>query len=206
MSRPIDLIISVFNSVYTTWIALALPAIAFVREILLPERYYPELMWETGVLASQMVVVALLISPLRIIFQGSKPITMALFWLQKRRRAIGVAAFSYAALHTIFYLRYTNSIELVFLEMVDWDLAIGWAAMFGLTGLAVTSNAWSVKVLGTRWKPFQRTAYGAAFLVGLHWFLIGNFLQDLWYWAIPVVALQIIRMAWPFKSRSSPIY
>ena len=119
---------------------------------------------------------------------------MVLRWLILRRRAIGVASFSYAALHTFFYCREVGSLELIWLELGDLPLAVGWLAFVILTVLAATSNMFSVLKLGKNWKPIQRTAYFAALFTALHWYLIGQFLNELVVWFIPIAFLQFIRI------------
>ena len=195
--------LKIFNHIYVAWLVLALPAFAFLHELVFNERYYAELMYETGLLATQLTVLALGISPLMKVSKGWKPLHRLAFWLQKRRRAIGVAAFAYTAFHTVFYIREIGSLELVLLNSLDHELLTGWIAMFLFTVLALTSNAMSQRWLGTRWKPVQRLAYGAAALTFLHWFLIGQFESHLYWWLVLLLGLQVVRLLWPERKRAS---
>ena len=54
----------------------------------------------TGEFAARLLIVTLMITPLTMLFKG----TGFARWLRKNRRYFGVAAFGYAALHTLFYL------------------------------------------------------------------------------------------------------
>ena len=185
----------VLNHKLTTWLALLLPAPPLLADLYYDNRYYAEIMYETGLLATQLIVVALAISPLMRLFRQLPSALPPLRWLQKRRRYIGVAAFGYAALHTVFYIREIGSAELVLLELEETSLVVGWIAVFILVALAATSNDWSVRTLGKNWKKLQTTAYLAAFFTALHWWLIGQFLDQLWLWMIPLLLLQVARMA-----------
>lgn len=192
--KPLTLITTVLQSPYTFWLLLALPALPLLADIGVRERYYPEIMYESGLLSVQFLVLALLITPLMQILRPFKTVLAVLRWLQRRRRAIGVASFGYAVLHAFFYIRETGSLDEVLLEVLDMDLALGWVAMLLMTLLAATSNSWSVRLLGKKWRTIQRMAYFAAALTALHWIWIDQFLDDLWIWALPVIVFQIVRI------------
>ena len=183
------------NHPLMTWLVLFLPAPPLLADFYYDNRYYAEIMYETGVLATQLIVVALAITPLMRLFRQFPSVLVPLRWLQKRRRYIGVAAFGYAALHTLFYIREIGSAELIFLELEEISLAVGWVAVIILVALAATSNDWSVRTLGSGWKRLQTTAYFAAVFTALHWWLIGQFLDQLWLWMVPLVVLQAARVA-----------
>ena len=138
----------ILNSSYLVWLVLFVPSIPMLEDLWHHERYYAELMYESGVLATQLIIVALAITPLLRITTGLRPLQTALLWVQKRRRAIGVAAFGYAALHTIFYVREIGSFELVVLELEEPSLVTGWLAFLILLVLAATSNRFSTRRLG----------------------------------------------------------
>lgn len=185
---------NIFNSPYTLWIILALPAPALLADFSAKNRYYAEIMYESGLLSVQLMVLALALTPLmKLIGHWSLP-RKILHWLIKRRRAIGVASFGYAALHTVFYIREIGSIELIWLELSEISLAVGWLAFIILIALAITSNNFSVKHLGTRWKILQRTAYAAAAFTALHWLLIEQFQKELLLWFVPIAVIQALRI------------
>jgi len=54
----------------------------------------------TGEFAARFMIIAMMLTPLRMMFPSARPIR----WLMARRRYLGVAAFGYAALHTFYYV------------------------------------------------------------------------------------------------------
>ena len=190
----IELLKHVLNSRYTVWLLLFVPSVPLIADFHYHDRYYAEIMYESGLLATQLTVIALAITPLLRVSAGIQGIQICLFWLQQRRRAIGVAAFGYAALHTLFYLRETGGLDLVILELEEPSLTTGWLGMFVLLVLAATSNSFSVRRLGPKWKTLQRASYLAAIAIFLHWWLIDQFLQQLLIWFLPLIILQVMRV------------
>jgi sulfoxide reductase heme-binding subunit YedZ len=176
-----------------SWVILFLPAPPLLIDLIERNRYYAEIMYETGLLACQLLIVAMAITPLLWLCRYWPPALKVLRWLQKRRRFIGVAAFGYATLHVVFYIRHVGSMELVWLELEEWELASGWLAFLPMALLALTSNDWSVKLFGRYWKPLQRWVYWVALLTILHWWLIDQFLNDMMIWFLPLIALQLWR-------------
>jgi len=92
--------------------------------------------------------------------------------LMRFRQALGLICFSYAACHLAAW--------------VVFDMAFLWAQMlrdvakrpylvFGMLGfamllaLALTSNRFSIRRLGTRWGQLHRLVYPAAILAAVHW-------------------------------------
>jgi len=198
-------ITSIVNHPFFSWLVLALPAPALLADFFYHDRYYAEIMYESGLLATQLMVLALAISPLTQVFRAIPILLSALRWLLKRRRALGVAAFGYAAVHTGFYLRDIASLELAWLELEEPALLIGWFAFAVLLVLAATSNSASVRRLGPRWKTLQRSAYAAALLTAGHWYLIDQFLRELVVWMMPLALIQIVRYCRYFSRRALPV-
>ena len=184
----------IIDSPYSTWLVLFIPAIPLLWDLVEDNRYYAEIMYETGILATQFLVLALAITPLMRLTRSWPSGLAVMRWLQKRRRYIGVAAAGYGALHAIFYIRHTGSLELVFLELEEISLLTGWVVMVLFAALALTSNDTSVRRLGKWWKRLQMTAYGAALFTALHWWLIDQFLDQLVMWFAPLVLLQLPRL------------
>jgi sulfoxide reductase heme-binding subunit YedZ len=181
---------SILNSHYLFWFVLAFPSWHLVVDVWKADLYYAEIMYESGTWSVIFMVIALAITPLMRITGNSRIV----FWLQKRRRAIGVASFGFAALHTYFYVRYVGSLELIVLEAFDTVFWLGWLGFVLLLVLAMTSNQMSVRKLGRSWKLLQRTAYAALFVSLLHWWWIEQFIPSLIYWAAIIAALQVLRL------------
>lgn len=134
---------------------------------------------ELGELALKLIIAGLLISPLR------KVIGLNLI---KFRRAIGVLAFTYVALHLLVWL----VLDVGILSQIWADIlkrpyiTIGMVGFVVMIPLAVTSNNWSVKRLGVKWKRLHQLTYIVALLGGIHFIMIskGIQLEPLLYMAV----------------------
>lgn len=90
-------------------------------------------------------------------------------WLKKNRRYFGVAAFGYAAIHTILYLVDQNSVTRVLADLPKLYIWTGGIAFVIFIPLAATSMDYFVRRMGPNWKRLQRWTYGAAVLTLIHW-------------------------------------
>ena len=101
------------------------------------------------------MIIAMMLTPLSMLFKRARWVR----WLMQRRRPLGVAAFGYAALHTIIYVVDMQTLQLMLDEF--WALGIwtGWAAFAIFIPLAVTSNE--------RYGPASRKALETAAAMGL---------------------------------------
>ncbi|MDB0053020.1 protein-methionine-sulfoxide reductase heme-binding subunit MsrQ [Ascidiaceihabitans sp.] len=134
---------------------------------------------ELGELALKLIIVGLAITPLRKIVGLN---------LIRFRRAIGVLAFTYVALHLLVWL----VLDIGILSQIWADIlkrpyiTIGMVGFVVMIPLAGTSNKWSVKRLGGKWRRLHQLTYVAAALGGVHFILIakGIQLEPLIYMAI----------------------
>jgi methionine sulfoxide reductase heme-binding subunit len=111
---------------------------------------------ETGEWAIRWLVIVLSLTPYAIL-TGRKPS----LWV---RQAAGIAAFSYAGLHLLFFC-----IDKGFFKIFsDLGFVSGFSTTIILFVLAITSNTWSMKMLKNGWKKLHRYAYLAALLAILH--------------------------------------
>ena len=122
---------------------------------------------QLGLPALQLLVAGLLVTPLR---------RWAGVNLIRFRRAIGVLAFIYAALHLLVWV--LLDLQLRWSE-IGADLAKRPYIIVGLLGfaclvpLALTSNDWSVRRLGAvAWRRLHRLTYVAVLLGALHYLLL----------------------------------
>ncbi|SFK94469.1 sulfite oxidase heme-binding subunit YedZ [Shimia haliotis] len=167
-------------SPYGLWTLFALPLIAWSWMAMTSTnpRIIHMLVHPTGEWAARLLIVTMMITPLAMIFRG-KGWTR---WLKKNRRYFGVAAFAYAALHTVFYLIDRGSLSRVLGHIDRIWIWTGWIAFLIFIPLALTSADRWVRELGTWWKPLQRWTYVAALFVLVHWAALHN-------WEEPGVAL-----------------
>lgn len=161
---------------YVLWTGLALPSMPMLWAVLQGTidsegRVAIEfLLHPTGELAARFMIIAMIATPLHMMFPGSSIPR----WLIRHRRHFGVAAFLYATLHTTFYIAHKTSVQPMFDEFWKAGIWTGWLAMLVLIPLGLTSNNASVRALGPRWKGLQRVVYLAAAATFVHWNFVNN--------------------------------
>jgi methionine sulfoxide reductase heme-binding subunit len=137
------------------------------------------------------------------------PISTYLGWKDavKLRRALGLYAFMYAAIHFVLFaiVDFGLQLDLILREFVEKRyLWVGLPAFIILVVLAATSFRWMMKRLGKNWKRLHRLIYLGAILVVLHLaFVIKGDLftlsGDVWkplVAAITIGILLIVRLPW----------
>lgn len=190
---------SVLNSPYLFWLLLALPSIPMTMS-LISGGEIESLLHPTGEFASRFMIVAMIISPLRLMFPNSK----FWLWMVRRRRYLGVAAFCYAFAHTMLYIVDIDTLANMLGEALQLGIWTGWLAMFIFIPLAVTSNDWSVRLLGRNWKRLQQSVYIAAIATLLHWIFVHNNAGPALVHFIPLAALELYRI-WKLNGRQSTV-
>jgi len=182
---------NLLNSYPFLWLVLSLPGIAlsvgFFKGSATPE----QLLHPTGEFSARFMILAMMLTPLLMVFPGSRVLT----WLNKRRRAFGVAAFGYALLHLLYYVIDMQTLA----AMVDefWALGIwtGWLAFVIFLPLAITSNDASMRILKHTWKRIHRWVYVAAVLTLAHWIFVHNNLVPALVHFVPLLLLEIYRLS-----------
>ncbi len=180
---------SVLNSPYLFWLLLALPSIPMTMGLVSGGAAEP-LLHPTGEFAARFMIIAMIISPFRLMF----PKNRFWLWMMRRRRYLGVAAFCYALAHTVLYIVDMGSLANVLGEALLLGIWTGWLAMFIFLPLAITSNDRSVKLLGTNWKRLQQTVYIAAIATLLHWIFVHNNVGPALVHFVPLAALELYRI------------
>ena len=180
----------ILNSPYFFWVLLALPAIPMLSAFLSGRADAEGLLHPTGEFAARFMILAMMITPLRMLF----PKAGWLYWLSRRRRYLGVAAFAFAAAHTLLYIIDMGALQPILAEF--WALGIwtGWAAFIIFVPLALTSNGTLQRVMAGWWKPLQRWVYPAAVLTLVHWIFVHNNLGPALVHFIPLAALEAYRI------------
>lgn len=121
---------------------------------------------ELGRIGIKLLILGLAITPLRR-YLGLN--------LMKFRRAIGVLAFSYVALHLLVWLVLdVQDPARIWADIVKRPyVTIGMAAFLLLVPLAGTSNGWSLRRLGAlRWRRLHRLVYPAVVLGAIHFTIL----------------------------------
>ncbi|MEX0329157.1 MAG: protein-methionine-sulfoxide reductase heme-binding subunit MsrQ [Ruegeria sp.] len=145
-----------------------------------------------GELALQLLVLGLAISPLRRIVGLN---------LIKFRRAVGVLTFTYVSLHLLVWLVLDVQVpSQIWADILKRPyITVGMAAFVLMLPLAVTSNNWSVRKLGPRWRKLHRLVYPVAILGAVHYVMLakGFQIEPLIYLAA-ILVLLALRLPIPF--------
>lgn len=180
-------------SPYFLWLILALPALPMVFELISGDANAEQLLHPTGEFAARFMIVAMMITPLRLLF----PKTGWLMWMMRRRRHFGVAAFAYALLHTILYVIDMGALQVILDEFLALGIWTGWLAFLIFIPLGLSSNDKAQRKLLSWWKPLQRWVYPAAVLTLLHWIFVRNNLGAALVHFLPLALLELWRI-WKF--------
>ena len=181
--------------VWVLWIGGLVPALWFFYlglTVGLGAEPIKALEHELGLVALQLVVAGLAITPLR----RHLGINLLRF-----RRAVGLLAFTYVGLHLAVWL---------FLDVQDAArigadilkrpfVTVGFAAFVLMIPLAVTSNDLALRRLGPRWRRLHRLVYPAAVLGAVHfvWLAKGFQIEPLLYLTTILVLLALrVRLSW----------
>ena len=148
------------------------------------------LLHPTGEFAARFMIIAMAITPLRMMFSKARwPV-----WLMRRRRYFGVAAFGYAVLHTLLYIVDMQTLKAMLDEFFALGIWTGWAAFAIFLPLGLTSNDASQRVLLSWWQPLQRWVYGAALFTLVHWIFVHNNFGPALVHFVPLALLQAYRV------------
>ena len=94
--------------------------------------------------------------------------------LLRYRRLTGLLAFFYASLHVLAYIGLDHGFDwgVLWTDITHRPFIIlGMSALVLLVPLALTSNAFSMRLMKRQWKVLHRLIYLAAVLAGIHFFL-----------------------------------
>ena len=137
---------------------------------------------DVGEIALQLIIASLVITPARRFLNIN---------LIKFRRAIGVMAFVYVAVHLGIWV--VLDMSLLFAQMWEdiWKrpyITVGMVACLAMIPLAATSNDWSVRKMGAAsWRKLHKLAYPIAVLGAVHFIMV----QKVWE-REPMIYLAII--------------
>lgn len=136
-----------------------------------------------GLWALRFLILTLAVTPLR---------QLAGVNLLRFRRALGLLAFWYAAMHFTVYLTLDRGLiwSTIIPDIVRRPfITLGFAALVLLVPLAVTSNRLSIRRLGKNWRRLHRLVYIAISLAAIHYLLATKVLDPTQAIHIGLVAL-----------------
>lgn len=119
-----------------------------------------------GLWSLRFLILGLAITPLR---------RLANINLLRYRRALGLLAFAYAALHVLVYVWLDQSLDVsaILRDILKRPyITVGLLAFLILIPLAVTSNAASIKRLGPLWQKLHRWVYLAGAAGAVHFIML----------------------------------
>ncbi len=123
-----------------------------------------DITFRTGKAALWLLVLSLAVTPVNVV-TGYRPVL-------KIRRALGLYAFGYAALHFLIFVGLDYGFSWALLKEAIFEkryALVGFAALLILLPLALTSTKASMARLGKRWKKLHQTVYVAGILVAIHY-------------------------------------
>lgn len=125
---------------------------------------------ELGLFALQLLIAGLCVTPLRR-FAGVN--------LIRFRRAIGVLAFTYVALHLLVWLVLdVQTPARIWADIVKRPyITIGMIGFLLMLPLALTSNNLSVRRLGSKWRQLHKLTYIAVLLGAVHFVMLSKGFQ-----------------------------
>lgn len=118
-----------------------------------------------GLWALRFLILTLAVTPLR---------ELAGVNLLRFRRALGLLAFWYAAMHFTVYLTLDRGLiwDTIIPDIVRRPfITLGFAAFILLVPLAITSNRLSIRRLGKNWRLLHRLVYVAVACAAIHYLL-----------------------------------
>ncbi len=109
--------------------------------------------------------------------------------LLKFRRALGLSCFIFVVAHFLAWaVLDLQSLGRVWADIVKRPyITVGMAGFALLIPLALTSNNWSIRRLGARWRQLHRLTYAAALLGAVHYIMLVK-----WFQIRPLIFLAVI--------------
>ena len=172
------------------WLVLSAPLVVQTIRYVTGATFYGAYLQWTGVVATQLLLLTLAVTPLRRLLPRAGWILSISRW----RRDIGVATFCYALAHTLSFLIYKRDVGVIVEQSLEAELLTGWIAMLLIAALAATSNDASERRLGRRLKRLHRTVNLAAALTMEHWILTAYDPTTGFIYLAILVALLLLRL------------
>ncbi|MEM6338355.1 MAG: ferric reductase-like transmembrane domain-containing protein [Pseudomonadota bacterium] len=153
------------------WILLNLPALVILIFLIIEPNMHKTMRAWTGYIAVSLLVLLLAINPLKTLLKN----IILLSKISRYRRVIGVAIFTYSALHLLCYLIKKGGILAAMKYVFHPVIITGLVGFIIFAPLAITSNNYFVKKMGhIKWKKLHEKVYVAEFGVMMHMILMGG--------------------------------
>ena len=181
------------HSTLLLYVLMLLPARILILGLFDSSWYYAHMMHASGVWSVRILVLAIAVSPILAIIKRIGHGQSIGRWLMRKRRHFGLISFIYAALHMIHYLLETVELSLIWFDLFRLEYAAGWIGFVIFALLAVTSNSYSTRRLGQRWKVLHNGIYLAAAATFLHWYLFDYFADQVGFWVAIFIGLKLVQ-------------
>ena len=172
------------------WAILAMPAVLMITGLARGTSLAMDLLHPSGELSIRLMILAMLPGPLAEVF-GTNRFLRA--WLAIRRN-LGVAAFTYALLHLVFYLVDMGTFAAIVEEVELSSIWTGWLALALMVPPAAISFDRAMRHLGKRWQQVQYLVYAAFAVVLAHWLLLD------WDWQPAAIHLAPLGLVWLLRA------
>lgn len=144
--------------------------------------------------AARFLLLALAVTPLRLLLKHVDRSQHLSAFLFKSRRDIGLAALIYAALHLGAYLLRQGNIHLILFDLPYKEYLAGWVAFATMFVIGAASGDAAVHWMGRWWKRLQRLVYVSALAAYLHWLWIVHDHTAAILHFLPLVLLEAYRV------------
>ncbi len=181
------------NSIPVLYLVMLWPSGSVLYGLYDQDWYYPQMMYDSGVWSIRFLILTIAVSPVLTVINRIGHGQALGRWLLPRRRHFGLASAIYAGLHLLHYVLEVWSLETVLFDVWYLEYTVAWIAVLILLGLAATSNRWSLRRLGRRWKSLHMLIYPAAALSFWHWYLFDYYVARVLFWVVVFCTPKIIQ-------------
>lgn len=173
------------------WILLNLPALVILIFLIIEPNMHKTMRAWTGYIAVSLLVLLLAINPLKTLFKN----IVFLSQISRYRRVIGVAIFTYSAVHLVCYLIKKGGILAAMKYVFHPVIITGLISFTIFIPLAITSNNYFVKKMGyVKWRKLHEKVYIAEFGIIMHMILMGGTARLVGILSfIPLIVIQYMR-------------
>ncbi|HCR37209.1 MAG TPA: hypothetical protein DIU37_03570 [Opitutae bacterium] len=170
-----------------------MPALFLALYLALYPKNYQFVILSGAYCALALLIGILLLNPLISAFPKKKWIK-TIKKINKYRQEIGVSCFIYALIHASGFVVKRGGIMKTIPWIVHPVVFLGVLSLMMLSVLAITSNRFSMRKLGPRWKTLHKKVYIVQWLVLAHMLFVGTIKNYIIAFAfVPLIILQLAR-------------